>query len=129
MLERVGVTRFAVIFTSLTIVNKMSSRLVETTLRIICKQITPLLPVCLLTLTLVYKDEACALCLKQRVCLAACKFGRYPSTRSLPLPLISLPAPFEVAVLRHGDSDQCGFQTRVWLRRPSQVPSLSSGLV
>lgn len=79
-------------------------------------------------LTLVYMEEARALCLKQRVCLAVCKFGRYPSTRSFPLPLIS-PGPSEVAVLRHSDSDQYSFQTLVWLRRPSQVPSLSSGLV
>lgn len=79
-------------------------------------------------LTLVYMEEACALCLKQRVCLAVCKFGRYPSPRSFPLPLIS-PGPSEVAVLRHSDSDQYSFQTLVWLRRPSQVPSLSSGLV
>lgn len=79
-------------------------------------------------LTLVYMEEARALCLKQRVCLAVCKFGRYPSTQLFPLSLIS-PGPSEVAVLRHSDSDQYSFQTLVWLRRPSQVPSLSSGLV
>lgn len=41
MLYVLGVTRFAVIFMSFTVVNKMSSRLAETTLQIICKQITP----------------------------------------------------------------------------------------
>lgn len=53
-------------FMSFTVVNKMSSRLAGPTLQIICRQITPLLPVCLFTLALVYMEEARALCLKHR---------------------------------------------------------------
>lgn len=51
-------------------------------------------------LTLVCMDGVSALCLEHRFCLAVCKFGRYPSTRSFPLPLIS-PGPSKVAVLPH----------------------------
>lgn len=53
-------------FMSFTVVNKMSSRLTGPTLQIICRQITPLLPVCLFTLELVYMEEARTLCLKHR---------------------------------------------------------------
>ncbi len=51
-------------------------------------------------LTLVCMDGVSALCLEHRFCLAVCKFGRYPSTRSFPLSLIS-PGPSKVAVLPH----------------------------
>lgn len=51
-------------------------------------------------LTLVCMDWVSALCLEHRFCLAVCKFGRYPSTRSFPLLLIS-PGPSKVAVLSH----------------------------
>lgn len=51
-------------------------------------------------LTLVCMDWVSALCLEHRFCLAVCKFGRYPSTRSFPLLLISH-GPSKVTVLSH----------------------------
>lgn len=87
--------------------------------------------------------EGSALCLERRFCLAVCKFGRYPYLRDRFLSRLSLPASSKVATLlphthtdtTHTDSDQYSFQTLVWQSlprskpRPSQVPSLSSGLV
>ena len=69
----------------------------------IFKRINPLLPLCLFMLTLVCMDGVSALCLERRVFFGGgfvCKFGRYPSTQSFPLSLIS-PGPSEVAVLPH----------------------------
>lgn len=50
--------------------------------------------------TLFCMDGVSALCLEHRICLAVCKFGRYPSTRSFPFSLIS-PGPSKVTVLSH----------------------------
>lgn len=77
---------------SFTVVNKMSSRLAGPTLQIICKQIAPLLAVCLFTLALVYMEEARALCLKQRGLFGSVQIWPLSFHAIVSSPRLSLPA-------------------------------------